>query len=278
MILWNAVKVEFENKERLPSVHRIIEPHRDVIVLNRKNDVTTKIDNTLSSAHCPNCGGSLSSSFDVKCQYCGTILNDGSEWILEKLTNENDLEYKELTQKGETMLTFAIEQKKIKEKKIKQDLEKELQISTARDLVAASAQIMLANGYIADSEQETYDNLCKNCCISKEEGQKILNDIKDGRLKVEFSKDKKGKAAKMILDVAIEMAYADGVLHPNQRKFILEFARQMGFVNIDIDFLIKKYESKLAIQKIRDEKESVRLKAREKLNEHYKRAQEKNKQ
>lgn len=54
-----------------------------MMVLVRKNGARTRIERTITSSHCPNCGAPESNSASHACEFCQAILNDGSlEWTM----------------------------------------------------------------------------------------------------------------------------------------------------------------------------------------------------
>ena len=57
-----------------------------LFVLSRKSGVMTTPADCVSSAHCPNCGGAHSDDASNACEFCGTVLNDGTRgWVLSAI-------------------------------------------------------------------------------------------------------------------------------------------------------------------------------------------------
>ena len=64
-------------------------------VLKRSPSAMTDPEKTISSAHCPNCGAPLSNTASNACEYCNTLLTDGTHgWLLDHVTPRNDTEVK----------------------------------------------------------------------------------------------------------------------------------------------------------------------------------------
>ena len=54
-----------------------------VFVLGRRSGLQSDLDLSVSSAHCPGCGAAESDSTSSACEFCGTVLSDGShDWAL----------------------------------------------------------------------------------------------------------------------------------------------------------------------------------------------------
>lgn len=56
---------------------------RTLFVLSRSADARSNADQSVSSAHCPNCGAPEVGGASHACEYCGVVLNDGRHgWVL----------------------------------------------------------------------------------------------------------------------------------------------------------------------------------------------------
>ena len=59
---------------------------QSLYVLARQAGVKSLPEQSLSSAHCPNCGGAESLDTSNACEFCGTVLNDGTRgWVLRAI-------------------------------------------------------------------------------------------------------------------------------------------------------------------------------------------------
>lgn len=63
--------------------HHGVGEFRSLFVLGRKTGLKTSIDASLASSNCPSCGAPESDNASSACEFCGTVLNDGSQdWVL----------------------------------------------------------------------------------------------------------------------------------------------------------------------------------------------------
>jgi tellurite resistance protein len=84
----------------------------------------------------------------VKCRYCDTVLNDGSEWILERVLPENSREYAAVrSQKTQAAREVG--------RQIAKSRETEAVRLTGREVVTIAACVMMADGKIEPAEEET---------------------------------------------------------------------------------------------------------------------------
>jgi predicted nucleic acid-binding Zn ribbon protein len=57
-----------------------------LFVLGRKAGVVSTPEHSISSAHCPNCGGAVMADTSNACEFCHTVLNDGMRhWVLRDI-------------------------------------------------------------------------------------------------------------------------------------------------------------------------------------------------
>lgn len=57
-------------------------PQRWMFVLVRKSGAQTKVDNGMATNRCPNCSAPLTDNGAPSCEYCGTLLSSGDDWVL----------------------------------------------------------------------------------------------------------------------------------------------------------------------------------------------------
>lgn len=68
-----------------------------VLVFFRRNDAKTEVGKGIASAHCPNCGAPESGGLTNACEFCGTVLTDGTHgWVLEAFLPRFDPRAQEL--------------------------------------------------------------------------------------------------------------------------------------------------------------------------------------
>jgi hypothetical protein len=90
------VEVRWSGKKFLAKAGQFQNTHQDVLmktlfVLFRQAGVRTVAAQSISSAHCPRCGAPQSGGTGAGCEFCGTVLNDGSvDWVLEDLLAVTD--------------------------------------------------------------------------------------------------------------------------------------------------------------------------------------------
>ncbi len=57
-----------------------------LFVLGRNAGVVSTPEHSISSAHCPNCGGAVMADTSNACEFCHTVLNDGTrQWVLRDI-------------------------------------------------------------------------------------------------------------------------------------------------------------------------------------------------
>ncbi len=72
-----------------------------LFVLGRTGGVKTRPEQTLSSAHCPGCGAPEANLTSHACEFCGLVLNDGTQdWVLLEILARYDPRCEELVRQS----------------------------------------------------------------------------------------------------------------------------------------------------------------------------------
>ncbi len=247
LVIWNGVPVTVDKHGRITDKRRISQVSREIYILGRRHGVKTNQNNTLSSAHCPGCGGPLSSTYAVSCSYCNTVLNEGSNsWILERITSENDPAYQEVIARKTT---------------VEKDFDEDNATRSARDIVTIMAQILLADGKTEPDEMKLLNKIAQHYDISEIQVQAIINSLKAGLVYIPAPAD--NRESWTLLQAAARMALADGQISPIEERELTLLAQHIGYSPADVARAIKA-EEKRRFEELREEKHRV---ARAKLQE-----------
>ena len=200
--------------------------NREVYVMSRDTGSKTPAESTLSSIHCSNCGGPLASSLDVTCTFCGSRINDGSEWLLEKIIKEFDQEYltvvhPNLNKPDATKQPTPLGQK------------------PQNELIMISAQVLMADGRIDDSEMKLLQTIAQKHNVSDAELNEIIENIRQGLVFVPVPAGGTVASLGLIRDAA-KMAAADGEISPDEIEAIMNLGYQLGYTKFDVKTIINK--------------------------------------
>lgn len=224
LIVWHAVSLNKNGKE-------ISRPMRDVLVLARPNQSVTKVNNALNSVHCSSCGGPLSSSFTPNCSFCGSLVSDGTEWVLNRILKENEAEYLNLS-------VSAKDDGKNKVGSKSNEYQHSCgEIISANDLVTIAAQILMADGRIDTREMLMIENIAARYEISQSALQGILAAVKEGLIYVPVPESKSFGALKLIRE-ATRMALADEKISADEKEAIMNLGMQLGYAKLDVQQII----------------------------------------
>ncbi|OQB44324.1 MAG: Dna-J like membrane chaperone protein [bacterium ADurb.Bin157] len=194
--------------------------------MSRDTGSKTPAESTLSSIHCSNCGGPLASSLDVNCTFCGSRINDGSEWLLEKIIKEFDQEYltvvhPNLNKPDATKQPTPLGQK------------------PQNELIMISAQVLMADGRIDDSEMKLLQTIAQKHNVSDAELNEIIENIRQGLVFVPVPAGGTVASLGLIRDAA-KMAAADGEISPDEIEAIMNLGYQLGYTKFDVKTIINK--------------------------------------
>ena len=224
LTIWSAI---FANKKSTAASR----PLRDVLVLSRPHNALTRINNNLSSVHCANCGGPLASSFESTCSFCGSLVNDGSEWLLCRIIKEKEPEYSDLVTKA---IARASEKITGKDSGYAQP---SAEVSSANDVITTAAQILMADGKIDSKEMAMLNTIAARYAMSEESLQSILNAVRNGQVFVPVP-EAQSPAAKKLISEAAKMALADEELSCDEKDAIMNLGMQLGYSKLDVQQVI----------------------------------------
>jgi tellurite resistance protein len=168
------------------------------------------------------------------------MLNDGSEWQIEKLLKEDNPEFAEILERKSAIVSerFA-ENMAVEAAKIAEQVKIE-ETRSGRDIITVMAQLLLADGVIDDAEMKFINEMAKRYHMPPEALEGVLEAVKAGE--IHFLKPKVAKEALDILKGAVSMAFADGVLAPEEEAALESVAKELGYSAIDVKRLVKAEE------------------------------------
>ncbi|MBU1108460.1 MAG: TIM44-like domain-containing protein [Candidatus Riflebacteria bacterium] len=243
LVVWSGIPVTANADGSVSERIRYCKPVRDILVLNREARHKTNQNNILSSAHCRSCGGTLASSFSTNCGYCGSTLNDGKEWQLARLLKENDPESAEiLTRKAAMVSERFAENMAAESAKTKKEV-KTQEIRSGRDIITTMVQVLLADGVIDEAEIKFVNEMAKKYHMPPETLEGLIESVKEGTYY--FPAPQTRMEALEIVKGAVRMAYADGVLAPEEMAALESVAKLLGYSALDLKQIIKAEEKLL---------------------------------
>ena len=240
LVVWSGIPVTANADGSVSERIRYCKPVRDVLVLNRDVKHKTNQNNILSSAHCRSCGGTLASSFSTHCGYCGSTLNDGKEWLLARLLKENDQEYVEISTRKSELVSKRFAENMAAESAKTAEEAKNQEARSGRDVITTMAQVLLADGVIDESETKFINEMAEKYHMPPETLEGLIESVKEGTNY--FPAPQTRMEALEILRGAVRMAYADGVLAPEELAAIEGVAERLGYSALDINRIVKAEE------------------------------------
>ena len=246
LVIWSGVPTMLDKNGKVIESKRISQIMRQIYVLGRRHGVRTDQKNTLSSAHCPGCGGPLGSAFAVSCTYCNAVLNEGSNcWILERIAGENDSDYLE-----------ALSRKTTSENELDEDSD----TRSARDIITIMAQILLADGTTDPVEMNLLNKIAQCYDMSEIQVKAIINSLKAGLVYIPAPAD--NRESWTLLQAAARMALVDDKISPSEERELILLAQHLGYSTADVTRAVRA-EEKRRFAEQREEQQRI---AREKLH------------
>jgi hypothetical protein len=196
-------------------------------VLSRKAGVSSDPGKSVSSAHCPNCGGPVTSDLGNACSFCGTVLNDGATgWVLSRIESAatqagyelmNSMNY----QWGHAPVTGR----------------PSIAAAPPSGLLAWAIRTALADGVIDIRKEQLLEALGGRCGMSVERVRELVAMASQGGLELPDPPDR--AAAGQYLTAMAAMTVADGSINEHELAFLSAAGRRFGYGAAEISNLLR---------------------------------------
>ncbi len=215
-----------------------------IFVLARKHGVKTDTRFAMISSHCPNCGASESKVEASVCEYCNTVLNDGSrDWVLETTMSPGSAVYQGLVQST----------RPVKEKKIPGSATGPLPgvpevasgsfIGNAMEGLTWMTHMMLADGIVDPAEMKQLEEYAKKRHIPVEKLGAIVESVKSRQVDIPLPSNR-DESMELLRNLS-SMALADGRVSPEETAALNSLGTKMGYSPIDVKMILKQEQRRL---------------------------------
>ncbi|PHR96165.1 MAG: hypothetical protein COA78_29070 [Blastopirellula sp.] len=244
---------------------------RSLMVLGRNQGVKTKIDQAISSSHCFACGAPEESLVSHACEFCGEVLNDGSQdWVLlEFLPFSGEVARSLIKKANEGMTTAATVFKgqfdedgiytepimvanQTAQRMSSESLDgvtvngaapSGIRLVDDVSLLAWVVGVAAADGILDEKEKELLKQVAANHGVSQQKLQELLHSA--GRGELEMPQAANMKTAKHWLQTMVDMALIDGKLDHSEKKLLTQTGQRMGMTAYDMKQLVRKRRTAL---------------------------------
>lgn len=218
-----------------------------VFALSRKHGSKTSLENSLSSSHCPSCGAPEQTGVENECAYCGAVMNDGSkEWVLSGIMAKSDAKLRQIMVDMNSLIS---EEAPLRKAPGGTDISRgpieEFSVS-GMELVKWTVAMMLADGEIDQKEMDLVTELAERKSISKDKLNKVISELKGSGDPVAamIGSGPFDNGAEIFRQLA-RVALADGKLAKEEVAMLKTVGGKIGYVEADIDMLLKKERANL---------------------------------
>jgi len=202
-------RVELREKGKAKLIDPSIISETEVMIMEREKGAQ-KSKGSLYSHTCPSCGGPLSDTMDIKCSFCGSLLNNPKlEWIITGLMSM--AEYRVYHQEKAKAMTLATKPETLDA------------LFEVKDYALNNMLVMIgADGVFAEEEREFAETIAKKWGFNTGKIEPLFNLAKSGKLGITMPEDPaKRKAIYQLMEKA---AAADHTVCPEE-KAVLEFVQ-----------------------------------------------------
>ncbi|HOD14581.1 MAG TPA: TIM44-like domain-containing protein [Spirochaetota bacterium] len=185
----------------------------EVVLMSRdKNAAGSK--GSLYAHSCPNCGAPVENSLEVKCKYCGSVMNStGKEWIITGLMSMD--EYQAYLAANSASFSYSADTALIDK------------LYDVRDFAFNNMMVVLAaDGTLHDAERQFASDLAKKWGYDLSKLEPFFQMAQNGRLVVKMPQDTKKQ--KKIYKLMVKAAQADQNVSPEEQQLLDTIKKQYG--------------------------------------------------
>lgn len=206
-VLHVAVKSSFQRaalvNDTAELLDRVIETKREIVVMERDKGAGAA-KGSVYAHQCPSCGAPVADSLDVKCGYCGSVLNSPkSEWIIADVIPETQYGAQV---KGEAFAAHA-------------DPDIEDSLYSARDFAFNNVLVIFgADGKFEEKEIAMARSLAKKWRYRGEYVDQMIEEARAGRLSIRMPMGRAKAGA--IFKLMEKAAAVDGTVAPEEQALL----------------------------------------------------------
>ena len=224
LVKWSGINARRSEEGKVHVTGRkIIRPQ--IYTLVRKHGISTAVDQSFRSSHCPGCGAPYEGDSTGSCAYCGRPLNDGSQdWVLDSVQR---FSASRITAQAVNGIDRAA-------------------LVPPELLLSAMVKAMYADGEVDEKEMKTLSSFAAERNISEEQVNEIIETVKSDQDTLPTPGNQ--NEAREILAAMSRMVLADGKLSGDEKNLLQTFGESQGLVWADVKLIISQQKAKLYIE------------------------------
>ncbi|MGY8653196.1 MAG: TIM44-like domain-containing protein [Verrucomicrobiia bacterium] len=220
--------------------------YRSLYVLARRTGVATNLERAIDSAHCSGCGAPESELASHACEYCGAALNTGDhDWVLV------DSPFRATPKARSWLGRLKSETQSIQ---TPSPVPAAMAGPSQSEALAWMINVLAADGHIQEDERAAVLQLASKVGVSEPMVDGLIQAALAGELDAPAPPD--NDSARAWLELAADVALADGVVQPTEEAALLKLGSSAGYIRADLVIVINKrkaqrYQRERAADKIR---------------------------
>jgi predicted lipid-binding transport protein (Tim44 family) len=207
--LYIAIKSSYQRASLEKGKAEMVDPQiltkREVLVMERNKGAGASKGSVYAHL-CPACGAPVADSLNVKCTYCGSVMNSPkTEWIVSALLDASEYSVSAFEQKDSFSAQESV------------DIEDSLY--TGRDFAFNNALVIFsADGVFSDEEKAMAERLAKKWRYNPDYVAQMIQSAMNGRLSIRMPMDI--AKCKKIYALMKKAAEADGVIASEEQAIL----------------------------------------------------------
>ncbi len=212
---------------------------RTLFVLRRRQGVQSDIKRAIDSSHCPTCGAPESDLASHACEFCETVLNDGShDWVLAELHDQHSAAAIDWLNKARSTQPRASSN----QGPTFEDQYRSIAMSHS-DALAWTVSVLAADKNIDARERKAIQQIARKQHMSDSMVDGLIESALAGELQTPAPPTH--ATGRMWMEQMADAALLDGTVQPEERTTLVGLGRKAGLTGIDVNLLINKRRAEL---------------------------------
>ena len=229
-VCWMGRPFEITPADELRDLHGEMMVRRSLFVLGRNAGVRSTPGDSISSAHCPNCGGAVMADTSNACEFCHTVLNDGARrWVLRDIFPSGSKEDRAL--RAEAVVDSNREMAEFRT------------VGSPAASGGTGALVWMISTVVSDGALSD-DSIRKmlhvaggKCSLNKERVNELIRSASAGQMETSHPANAT-QARAWLLEIAIA-AHLSGGLSKQEAKLIETVGKRQQLSNADVSYVLK---------------------------------------
>ncbi len=240
LIRWSGTRFTV-TPSSIPKPTGVSVVRRTVFLLGRRKGVKSRVEHTISSAHCPSCGAPEENLASHACEACGEVLNDGSkDWVLTDALPVNHDRIRQLIAEANTPAA-PVDAEIVEGGVVEATLVEPLPADS--DLLVWTIKMALADDHLDPKEEKMLVAVGKRKNIPSHQVHQMIEACRNGEIETPLPRS--AEEGRRWMAAIADASLWDGRIDPAERQLLVGLGATMEYSAYDVDQLIRSRRARM---------------------------------